>query len=350
MKVEFRDARDSLRSFTISIRRKGEVVGELGKTAYLDPSTRLTYTKGGKRHWTTVLNIPHQENPIELKVGDQLVVTSTDEPGAPAERGEPARISCTLPEALAFAKPGQRIWFDDGKIGGLVRSASTGELLVDVTHAAFVGSKLRDDKGINLPDADLRLPPLTARDLEDLRFIAGHADLVGYSFVRRPSDLRALRAELAKLGRKDLGIILKIETRRAFEQLPSLLLEALRGPVSGVMIARGDLAVECGFERLAEVQEEILWMCEAAHMPTIWATQVLEGLTKSGIPSRAEVSDAAMGQRSECVMLNKGPHMVEALRALDGILRRMQAHQVKKSSMMRQLSIADSFFKTVTAD
>ena len=350
MSVEFRDARDSLRSMTISIRRKGEVVGELSKTAYLDPTTRLTHSKGGKRRSTTILNIPCQENPIELKVGDKLVVTSADEPGTPAERGEPARISCTLPEALAFAKPGQRIWLDDGKIGGLIRSASSGELLIDITHAAFDGTRLREDKGINLPDSDLKLPPLTAKDLEDLRFIAGHADLVGYSFVRRPSDLRALRAELTKLGRKDLGVVLKIETRRAFEQLPSLLLEALRGPVSGVMIARGDLAVECGFERLAEVQEEILWMCEAAHMPTIWATQVLEGLTKSGIPSRAEVSDAAMGQRSECVMLNKGPHMVEALKALDGILRRMQAHQVKKSSMMRQLSIADSFFKTVTAD
>jgi len=117
--------------------------------------------------------------------------------------------------------------------------------------------------------------------------------------------------------------------------------------VSGLMIARGDLAVECGYERLAEVQEEILWMSEAAHMPTIWATQVLEGLTKNGIPSRAEVSDAAMGGMSECVMLNKGPHVVEALRALDSILRRMQAHQQKKRSMMRQLGIASTFFKTM---
>jgi pyruvate kinase len=146
-----------------------------------------------------------------------------------------------------------------------------------------------------------------------------------------------------------MPIVIKVETLRAFDQLPTLLLESLRSPVSGVMIARGDLAVECGYERLAEVQEEILWMSEAAHLPTIWATQVLEGLTKSGIPSRAEVSDAAMGQRSECVMLNKGPHVVEALVALNGILRRMQAHQVKKKSMMRSLNIASSFLKSVGA-
>jgi pyruvate kinase len=111
----------------------------------------------------------------------------------------------------------------------------------------------------------------------------------------------------------------------------------------GVMIARGDLAVECGYQRLAEVQEEILWICEAAHIPVIWATQVLESLSKTGIPSRSEITDAAMGERAECVMLNKGPYIVSAVRALDDILKRMQAHQEKKTSMLRRLRIADAF-------
>jgi pyruvate kinase len=106
------------------------------------------------------------------------------------------------------------------------------------------------------------------------------------------------------------------------------------------MIARGDLAVECGYERLAEVQEEILWICEAAHTPVIWATQVLETLAKTGIPSRAEVTDAAMSERAECVMLNKGPYIGEAVRTLDDILRRMQAHQSKKRAMLRPLHVA----------
>ena len=92
------------------------------------------------------------------------------------------------------------------------------------------------------------------------------------------------------------------------------------------MIARGDLAVEMGWERLAEVQEEILWLAEAAHVPVIWATQVLETLAKRGLPSRAE-----------CVMLNKGPYILEAIEALDDILSRMQAHQHKKRAMLRRL-------------
>jgi len=145
------------------------------------------------------------------------------------------------------------------------------------------------------------------------------------------------------MGRPRMGILLKVETRRAFEELPGILFTALRLPPVGVMIARGDLAVEVGFDRLAEIQEEILWLCEAAHLPAVWATQVLEGLTKTGLPSRAEVTDAAMGERAECVMLNKGPHVVEAVKALDSILRRMQSHQAKKTAMLRQLNIVERF-------
>jgi pyruvate kinase len=140
-----------------------------------------------------------------------------------------------------------------------------------------------------------------------------------------------------------MAIILKIETRQGFANLPRILLAAMRTRAVGVMIARGDLAIECGYQRLAEVQEEILWICEAAHLPVIWATQVLESLAKSGIPSRSEITDAAMGERAECVMLNKGPYIVEAVRTLEDILRRMQSHQDKKRSMLRKLRLASSF-------
>ena len=103
------------------------------------------------------------------------------------------------------------------------------------------------------------------------------------------------------------------------------------------MIARGDLAVECGYERLAELQEEMLWLCEAAHLPVIWATQVLEQLAKTGNPSRAEVSYAAMSERAECVMLNKGPYINDAVVVLDNILRRMTDHHYKKTALMPSL-------------
>ena len=103
------------------------------------------------------------------------------------------------------------------------------------------------------------------------------------------------------------------------------------------MIARGDLAVEMGFERVAEMQEEILWICEAAQVPVIWATQVLEGLVKEGIPSRGEMTDAAMSARAECVMLNKGPNVVLAVTVLDRLLRSMAGHQAKKTPTLRAL-------------
>jgi len=122
--------------------------------------------------------------------------------------------------------------------------------------------------------------------------------------------------------------------------LPRLLLAALRTPPVGVMLARGDLAVEVGFERMAEVQEEILWLCEAAHVPVIWATQVLETLTKQGAPSRAEVTDAAMSGRAECVMLNKGPYVVRATQFLSHVLERMASHQSKKTAMLRKLAVS----------
>ncbi len=180
---------------------------------------------------------------------------------------------------------------------------------VRIERAAAVGSRLKaEKKGINVPDTRLPISALTEKDIADLATVVDIADLVEMSFVQDPSDVTLLHETLARLGGDRVGgVVLKIETRQAFERLPQLLLTAMRRPRVGVMIARGDLAVEVGYERLAELQEEILWLCEAAHLPVIWATQVLEQLAKSGLPSRAEISDAAMGERAECVMLNKGP-------------------------------------------
>jgi pyruvate kinase len=213
-------------------------------------------------------------------------------------------------------------------------------LRIEITQAKSNGDRLGADKGINLPDTKIRLAALTPKDLEDLEFIVHHADLVGMSFVRHERDIIKLQSRLRELHGEHLGIVLKIETRQALERLPNLMLAAMRQHPVGIMIARGDLAVECGYERMAEVQEEILWFCEAAHLPVIWATQVLESLAKKGHPSRAEITDAAMGERAECVMLNKGPHIVAAVSALDDILRRMQDHQSKKSSRLRPLHLS----------
>ena len=284
-----------------------------------------------------------------MKQGDLLILTRDLRPGRPATYDSggqiltPAVIGCTIPEVFEDVRAGDSIWFDDGKIGGDVEKVENTQVLVRITQVRLQGEKLRGDKGINLPDSDLRLAAMTAKDLEDLSFVAQHADVVELSFANTPRDVELLQQHLVRLGGRPPAIVLKIETRRGFENLPDMLLTAMRAPCCGVMIARGDLAVECGFERLAEVQEEILWICEAAHVPVIWATQVLETLAKEGIPSRAEITDAAMGDRAECVMLNKGPHIQQALRVLDDILQREQSHHSKKRSMLRHLTLADHF-------
>jgi pyruvate kinase len=340
--IEFVDARGSSRRIVVTTATGERVKAECVRTSYLASGMELrrTGTLGGALR---VGRLPALDQPIVLKKGDTLVLSNKLRLGRGPEVGEegrvlrPATINCTIPEILGDIKAGERVWFDDGKIGGVIGNVADSEATIEITHAGDAGSKLRSNKGINLPDSDLSIASLTPKDLEDLQVVAEQADIVGMSFVRSASDVEALGTRLAQLGSPDIGIMLKIETRKAFDNLPFLVLAAMRRPAAGVMIARGDLAVECGYERMAEIQEEILWVCEAAHMPVVWATQVLESLAKKGLPSRAEITDAAMGERAECVMLNKGPHLCEAVAALDDILRRMQDHQIKKSAMLRIL-------------
>lgn len=350
-RLRFLDARAARRSVRIVERCEGGAWGELRKTAYVATGTILRL-RG--RLAAGVGELAAVARKIPLRPGEILVLTREPEPGAAAVAApdggvaRPAHVPCTLPAALARVVAGTPVWFDDGRIGGRVEEVDDAEVRVRITHARS-GAKLGAGKGVNFPGVDLGLPALTADDLRILPDVCRHADVAGYSFARSAGDVRRLREELERLGAGDLPIVLKIENTAGFQQLPMMLLEALRFRAAAVMIARGDLAVEVGFERLAEVQEEILWMCEAAHVPVVWATQVLEQLTREGSPSRAEVSDAALGERAECVMLNKGPYQVEAVRALDDILTRMHRHQEKKRPLLARLGVADQFFERAAA-
>lgn len=336
--VQVKDLRGKLRTLKVSAVEGEGRWAEAEASAWVGPGAKLAvHGKKGAALEGEVHELPPVPRRLLLKVGDELVLTRAQAPGVPGSKGKPARIPCSLPEVLAQIKPGEPIFLDDGRLGGVIRSVRSDRAVVEITRARPQGAWLGSDKGINLPESALKLPALTEQDKTWLPFVASHADLVGLSFVHEAQDVHALQAALAKQGAPHLGVVLKIETRRGFEQLPRILLSALRLPRVGVMIARGDLAVECGFERLAEVQEEILWVSEAAHVPVTWATQVLETLARKGVPSRAEITDAAMGERAECVMLNKGPHVVEAVRMLDGILRRMAAHMEKKTPTLRRL-------------
>ncbi len=347
--VRFKDARESRRALKIVEVTDQGCWAEATQTAYLVPGTRLRHGRkkeeSGHRS-AKVGNLPATENVIHLHKGDKLILTRDQVPGRPASYDSvgqiltPPRIGCSIPAVFDDVEAGDSIWFDDGRIGGVVDQVEARQVVVRITQARTRGETLRADKGINLPDSNLQLEALTEKDLADLAFVAQHADIVELSFANSAQDVESLQKHLATLCTRQPAVVLKIETKRGFENLPAMLLTAMKIPCCGVMIARGDLAVECGFERLAEVQEEILWICEAAHVPVIWATQVLESLAKEGMPSRAEITDAAMGHRAECVMLNKGVHIVSAVRVLDDILRRMRSHQAKKRSMLRELHLA----------
>jgi pyruvate kinase len=290
---------------------------------------------GGPKARTGQVVLPEPKH--RLFRGDRFLLTRD----APVVSPQSAvQVACQLPEVLDQVPVGAEVWIDEGRLGTAVDARLPQGLLLRVTRAGEKGERLRSDKGLNFPGTELNISPLTAKDLSDLDFVARHADIVGYSFVQDAADIELLQEELRQRQNETgrlLAIIAKIETPRAVRNLPQLIVQAAGKQPLGVMIARGDLAVEIGYERLAEIQEEMLWVCEAAHIPVIWATQVLENFVSTGRPSRAEMTDAAMAQRAECVMLNKGPYIGEAVTILNGVFTRMQDHQVKKTSHLRAL-------------
>ena len=339
-RVTMTDARDRARTFTVTQVGQGGALAEGRRNTYLADGTKLSCHGAA----TTAAGIPPLARRLSLAAGDHLVLTSDLTPVDPPPAGQDARIGCTLPEALTAMRRGDAVLFDDGAIAAVVERVTGGEATLRIVRTKPGGQRLGAEKGINLPDTVLPLTALTDQDDAHLPFIAEHADLVAVSFVRTAADVEHILDRLHATGpaADDLALILKIETRQGFENLPSILLTAMRHPRLAVMIARGDLAVEVGFERLSEVPRQILALCEAAHIPAIWATQVLETLAKTGQPSRAEITDAAAAQRAECVMLNKGPHILDAIRALDEILARMGEVQRKSRPLMRRIHSWDA--------
>jgi pyruvate kinase len=254
-------------------------------------------------------------------------------------KGKGVAATLNFPGVVSQLAPGAEISFDDGKAVGRVVAADEDGAEIEITAARARGLRFKPDKGVNLPNVALDLPPLTEKDLADLDVIVALADLVGFSFVQRIEDVALLDDELNRrgAGRDRPALVLKIETPLAVRNLPALIVAAAARRPTAVMIARGDLAVEVGFARLSEMQEEILWLCQAAHVPVIWATQVLDQLIHEGVSTRPETTDAAMGQRADCVMLNKGPYLLEGVRFLDEVLGRMQRHQSKKFPRLARL-------------
>lgn len=345
----FKDTRNKRRKITITTSNESGCWVKCFDTSYFESGLPLYRDSTYQTPPIFVGNIPPIEQKIILYAGDTIRIHRSPEPGRPAiydESGKlitEAHISCTSEEIFSQVKTGEPILFDDGKIRGIIRELSADEMRVEIVYAKEGGGKLKADKGMNFPESALKIRGLTEKDKRDLPFVAKHADVVNMSFVNVPQDVRDLIKELDKLKARDkLGVILKIETQSGFNNLTDILLEAMRIYPIGVMIARGDLAVEVGWENIGRVQEEILSFCQAAHITDIWATQVLENLAKKGVPSRAEITDAAMAQRADCVMLNKGPYIIKVIELLDAILKDMEPYRDKNAPLHPSLEKADS--------
>ena len=249
--------------------------------------------------------------PIELRDGDQLRLAAGD------DEGTRDRIFTRYAELIDSAQPGARLLLDDGKIELRVTAKERGELVTLVVN----GGPLAEKKGINAPGVQLPPCAVTAKDEADLRFgLELGVDIVALSFVQVPGDVARARA-LMRAAKKDVPIVAKIERPQALDHLDGIL-----GAADGVMVARGDLGLECPFEQIPRIQKAIVARARALGRPVILATQVLESMRTEPRPTRAEVSDAAtaVDQGVDAIMLSgetaSGEFPVRSVQTLASII------------------------------
>jgi len=250
--------------------------------------------------------------PLELREGDELRLTAGD------GIGESGRVFTPYAELIASAQPGNRLLLDDGKIELVVKERSGNELVT----IAVNGGTLGEHKGINAPGVRLPAAAVTPKDEEDLKFgLALGVDLVALSFVQTPEDVQTAR-RIVRAAKADVPIIAKIERPHALEHLDAILSAA-----DGVMVARGDLGLECPLEQIPRIQKSIIARARALGRPVIVATQVLESMRTQPRPTRAEVSDAAnaVDEGVDAIMLAgetaAGQYPVRAVQTLADVIR-----------------------------
>jgi len=337
------DTRGKHRQLVMIRVEKDHALAHCKKTVYIATGMALSLARDPSKSFV-VGEMPAVEKYLLLHTGDILEITKNQVMGTPEERDAHdkvlthAVISCSAPAVFDAVRQGDPILFDDGKIEGIIETTHPERFLVRITRAKLGGGKLKAEKGINFPKTYLGISGLTQKDIADLEFVAKYADIVNFSFVNHKKDVEDLIFHIKRLGVFDtLGIILKIETQAAFDHLSEIILAAMQAHQIGVMIARGDLAIETGWQHIGRIQDEILTLCSAAHVPVVWATQVLENLAKSGLPSRSEITDVATSVKAECVMLNKGPYILNAIQLLAGMYTELEHSQEKKERMLPKL-------------
>lgn len=230
---------------------------------------------------------------------------------------EPGRLFVSYAQLSREVAPGERIFIDDGLVRLVAREQKGGDELV---CEVVVGGELRSRKGVNLPDTTLSTPALTEKDRADVKWAVEHGlDYVALSFVRKPEDLYELK-RLVKSLRGDLPVIIKIEKTESLEHLGELIEHT-----DAVLVARGDLGVETDVWRVPVIQHDIVSRCRRAGVPVIVATQMLQSMVDSPMPTRAEVSDVATAvfEQADAVMLSGetavGRYPVEAVTMMNNV-------------------------------
>jgi len=221
---------------------------------------------------------PVVDDEISLETGRELTLTSA------AIVGDAHHVSTTLPALGQWVGPGDDIFLADGAIVLRVERVVDDDVLCEIVR----GGVLRSRKGMHVPRAEAHVESFTETDAAALKMaIAIKADFIGLSFVRRPEDVDAVRARLPKRGHRPM-LVAKIETAVALDHLPGIV-----GSADAVMVARGDLGIQVPARRVPLIQKEIIRFCNMAGKPVITATQMLESMTRSPLPTRAEVNDVA---------------------------------------------------------
>jgi pyruvate kinase len=244
------------------------------------------------------------EGAVELTIGQPFIITSD-----PVE-GDINKVSTTYKGLPNDVEPGQMLLLDDGNIRLKVTEVRTNDIHTEVV----IGGRLSNNKGINIPGADLSIPALTEKDVEDLALgVSLEVDWVAMSFVRSRDDLLLARHYLNRHNSR-ARLMAKIEKPSAVARFDEILEEC-----DGVMVARGDLGVEMPLEEVPGVQKRIILKAIAAGKPVITATQMLESMVKNPTATRAEASDVANAvfDGTDAVMLSaetaSGTYPVEAV-------------------------------------
>lgn len=282
------------------------------------------------------------KEPMELKNGDKLTITIDE------MLGENNKVSTTYQHLPADVKTGDTILMDDGLLQFKVISSSEREVLVETVY----GGTLKSNKGINLPGVSVSAPSLTEKDKEDLLFgIAHDIDYVALSFVRSAQDVVQLREFIIENidKRKKLPIISKIEKDEALKNIDAIIEES-----DGIMVARGDLGVECKTEEVPLAQKMIAKKANAAGKPVIIATQMLDSMIENPRPTRAEANDVANAvlDGADAVMLSGetsvGKYPVIVVQTMDTIIRRVEMEAKDKLYLEDEVGAEnDAVFKAL---